>query len=456
MAIIISLGGLVLTMGTSMMAPALPKIGADLHLGSSATQLALSIYVLAQGIGPLLIAPFSEMYGRKPVWIICSLWYILWNTLCPVNKTKGLMIAGRFMSGMGASVGIAVSFYSVMASVSNPGRQLNGPTMADIYKAEHRGFSFAISTFAPYLGAAIGPIIGGYVSQEVGWPWLFWVVSIFDAVLVILGAAFFHESYAPVLLARKSKRLRASTGIDYRTKFERTHPTVSKKLKASLSRPMKLLATRPIIHVIGLLLAYNFGVYCLALSTFATLWTGKYHESTSTSGLNYIAIALGSTIASQAGASVTDRIWAHLKAKAGGTVSPEYRAPLMLPGAVLMGTGLFWYGWSAERHAVWIMPDIGICLFSCGMMLQAQALLAYLIDEFSEQAASANAASRILSNIMGFTFPIFAPQLYANLGYGWGNSLLAFMSLGMGLPAPLILWKHGSRLRAMGQVDSSI
>ena len=104
-----SLGGLVLTMGTSMMAPALPVIADDLHIGSSATQLTLSIYVLAQGIGPLVIAPFSEMYGRKPVWIVCSLWYILWNTICPVNKTNGLMIVGRFMSGFGASVTTTVS-----------------------------------------------------------------------------------------------------------------------------------------------------------------------------------------------------------------------------------------------------------------------------------------------------------------------------------------------------------
>ena len=104
-----SLGGLVLTMGTSMMAPALPVIADDLHTGSSATQLTLSIYVLAQGVGPLIIAPFSEMYDRKLAWIVFSLWYILWNSICPINKKNGLMIAGRFLSGIGASVGTAVS-----------------------------------------------------------------------------------------------------------------------------------------------------------------------------------------------------------------------------------------------------------------------------------------------------------------------------------------------------------
>lgn len=82
--------------------------------------------------------------------------------------------------------------------------------------------------------------------------------------------------------------------------------------------------------------------------------------------------------------------------------------------------------------------------------------MAYLIDEFSEQAASANAASRLLSNMMGFAFPILAPQLYKNLGYGWGNSVLAFVSLGIGLPAPLILWKYGAKLRAINRTSPSI
>jgi hypothetical protein len=99
---------------------------------------------------------------------------------------------------------------------------------------------------------------------------------------------------------------------------------------------MKFHVTRHIIHVIGLLFAYNFGVYCITLSTFATVFVDKYHEPTSTSGLNYIAIALGSTITLQTGGHIKDRIYAHLKAKAGGSVSPEYRAPLRIPGGILV------------------------------------------------------------------------------------------------------------------------
>lgn len=87
-------------------------------------------------------------------------------------------------------------------------------------------------------------------------------------------------------------------------------------------------------------------------------------------------------------------------------------------------------------------------------MMGSNAMYAYLIDEFAEHAASANAAARFWTNVLGFGFPIWAPVLYEKLGYGWGNTLLAFVALGLGVPAPLILWRYGERLRAVGKEDT--
>lgn len=108
MAIIVSLGQLVTIMTTSIVAPSLSTIAQDLHMGSSEMQVTFSIFVLGLAFAPFLIAALSEMYGRKKIWIICNLWYILWNSLCPVGHSSGMMIVGRFMAGSGASVGITV------------------------------------------------------------------------------------------------------------------------------------------------------------------------------------------------------------------------------------------------------------------------------------------------------------------------------------------------------------
>lgn len=97
-----------------------------------------------------------------------------------------------------------------------------------------------------------------------------------------------------------------------------------------------------------------------------------------------------------------------------------------------------------------MVVDTGAVIYICGSFLISQGMLAYLLDEV-EYAASANAAARMLSNICGFAFPIFAPQMYDKLGYGWGNSLLAFIFIALGVPTPLLLWIWGSKLRALGK-----
>lgn len=109
MALLVSLGGLVTLMSGAMLAPAINEICGDLGLTRNEAQLSLSIYIFAFAFGPLVWAPCSEMYGRKPVWIVGSLLYVLWNTVCGFARSNGLMIAARFLSGFSASADFAVS-----------------------------------------------------------------------------------------------------------------------------------------------------------------------------------------------------------------------------------------------------------------------------------------------------------------------------------------------------------
>ena len=328
--------------------------------------------------------------------------------------------------------------------------------MSDCWKPEQRGKSFAISTFIPLLGPAIGPIIGGLITQAIGWRWLFWTLSIFDTLLMLSALFVFPETSAQAILKRKARALRALHSAanprrNYHTEYEILDQPLGARLRISLTRPVRLLTSQPIIQLMSFYLAYNFGVLYIVLSTFATLWTDRYHQSISDSGLHYISLAIGYTIAAQLGAPLTDRIWKRLQARAGGATAPEYRVPLMIPGAILIPAGLFWYGWSAQSVLHWIIPDLGIMVFGCGVILGTQAMQAYVMDSFPKYVASASAASQLLRSIAGFAFPIFAPRLYSTLGYGWGNSLLACLFLAIGAPAPLLLWKFGARLRAMGK-----
>jgi hypothetical protein len=97
------------------------------------------------------------------------------------------------------------------------------------------------------------------------------------------------------------------------------------------------------------------------------------------------------------------------------------------------------------------VPDIAIGIFGCGIILNTQAMQAYVVEAFRKYVASASAASQFLRSIAGFAFPIFAPAMYRTLGYGWGNSILALTFVVIGWPAPFLLWRYGAKLRAMGK-----
>ncbi|KAF5855763.1 hypothetical protein ETB97_008463 [Aspergillus alliaceus] len=101
------------------------------------------------------------------------------------------------------------------------------------------------------------------------------------------------------------------------------------------------------------------------------------------------------------------------------------------------------------RH--WIAVDIGAASFNLGMIMTTQSFQQYVMEAFQGHVASAGAASRFLRNIFAFCFPLFAPAMYRHLGLGWGNCMLAFIFLVIGVAAPFILWIFGAGLRAKGK-----
>ncbi|KAF3043584.1 linoleoyl-CoA desaturase activity protein [Didymella keratinophila] len=430
---IFSFGQLIPIMSASMTAAALGDIAHDLKIGASTAQITLSSYFLGMAFAPFLIAAMSEMCGRKRVWVACNTWYILWNALCPAGNSAPLMIVGRFMTGAGASVGVT----------------LNGPVMADMYGKSQRGRSMAIVTLLPYVGPALGPIVGGLITQFIHWSWIFWIMSLVDTAIVLLGLAFIQESYTPVLLRRKASK--------ENSRMQSAHSTKSlyARLGPHLMRPFRILLLRPVIWPISLLAAISFAVYSLMLSTYATLWIDRYGQSELISSLHYISIALGSTIAGQIGAHIMDWLYKYLSTRAGRSGTPEFRLPYTLPGMLLMPTGLLLYGWSAEKILSWAVVDIGAIIFTLGSFVAAQGNMAYQLDEFGDYGASAGAASRMLSYTLAFMLPIFAPRLYNTLGYGWGNSTLALATLVLGVPTVAALWVWGEGLRAVGRAHQN-
>ncbi|KAK0944155.1 hypothetical protein LTR29_004287 [Friedmanniomyces endolithicus] len=460
---------------SSMVAPALPRMDADLGITEQVTsQMLLSIFILAYAIGPLVLGPLSEVYGRVIVLQLANLFFLVFNLACGFATTAPQMLVFRFLAGLGGSAPLAIG----------------GGILADCFRAEERGKAIGVYSLAPLIGPAVGPIAGGFISENTTWRWVFYAVTIADAVIQIAGLFLLQETWAPKLLENKVKKLRKETGNNALYAEGSRKETVSQKLKISLMRPFVLLFTQPTVIVFAIYMAYLYGLVYLVISSFPgmyylhsdsskyerrrnrstcdflyagardycrhsllALYTSPvyYNESTEIGGLHYVALAIGYFVGAQSTGRFNDWLYARLKSQNNGVGLPEFRVPVMMVCAVLLPTGFFWYGWSAEARLHWIMPDIGAGIIAAATICGYYAIQTYIIDSYTKYAASAVAAISCLRSLAGFGFPLFAPAMYNALGYGWGNSLLAFVAIAIGVPAPIMFWKYGAALRAKSQ-----
>ncbi|KAH7381621.1 major facilitator superfamily domain-containing protein [Pyrenochaeta sp. MPI-SDFR-AT-0127] len=430
---IVSSFTLVSPISSSMIAPALTSISAEFNITSEVeASLTLSIFVLAYAIGPLFLGPLSEIYGRVIVLQLSNLFYLAWNLGCGFAQSSGQLMVFRFLSGLGGSAPLAIG----------------GGVLSDCFFPEQRGRAISIYSLAPLLGPAIGPIAGGFISENTTWRWCFYSTTIFTAIVQCFGVFFLQETYTPKLLEWKRDKLRKETGnMELHTEFDSPDRTLMTTIKIAMKRPFKLLGTQPIVQVLACYMAYLYGLMYLMLSTFPMLWEKTYGMSIGIGSLNFISMGLGFFLGTQITAPLNDALYRRLKKRNNGVGKPEFRVPLMIPASLLVPVGLFWYGWSAQHHLHWIMPNIGACLFCAGTIVGFQCIQTYLVDSYTRYAASAIAAATVLRSLAGFGFPLFAPAMYGALDFGWGNSLLGFVALGLGIPAPFMLWKYGEKLR---------
>lgn len=108
------------------------------------------------------------------------------------------------------------------------------------------------------LGPAIGPIAGGFIAENTTWRWVFYATSITAGFIQIVAFFFLPETYTPVILGWKAKKLRKETGNqDYRTESERKRQSPGKILSTALIRPFRLLTTQPIVQILALYMAFG-------------------------------------------------------------------------------------------------------------------------------------------------------------------------------------------------------
>lgn len=208
---------------------------------------------------------------------------------------------------------------------------------------------------------------GGYISQYATWRWCFFIIVFANITVQIIAFFFLRETYAPRLLQNKARELRARTGNPLlRTEYEVSDGSrsfLSLLLKA-LRRPWVMLGTQPIIQVLAVYQAFNFGTLYLLISGFPALWEGRYGMPRGDASLNYLSLAIGSLVGVNICGPATDAIYAALKRRRGIPEDepgiPEFRMPLVVPVSIITPCAMFLYGWAAQEKMHFMVPNVSV------------------------------------------------------------------------------------------------
>ena len=222
----------------------------------------VSVWELGEGVGPFLIAPLSELYGRLPVYHISNILFLLCSVAGALSSSASMLIAFRFLNGF------------TVSSITL------GPAMVgDMFEQTERGTAMALLYAGPLLGPVAGPIIGGFVADSLGWRWTFWIIAIAVGVVQIPSFLFMRETSTHTVFGSRKRSAPGDDAFSLRS-----------ALMQSALRPARFLLLSRTVLVLSIHVSIVYGYLYVLLTTLNSVLDSNYGFGASKSGLSYIGI----------------------------------------------------------------------------------------------------------------------------------------------------------------------
>lgn len=389
--------------------------------------LGITLFTVTFGAAPLLLAPLSEVYGRSYIYFVSAVVFFLCFLPQALAKSIVLVLVFRFISGIAGSTAVS----------------LVGGTLADVWRDEDRGTPMALFSFAAFGSTGLGPVAFGYLAEYRGFRYVSWALFAMSGAFAVFMPFVLDETRASVLLSRKAAKLRKTTGDDrYQSKDEFERASLAEMFKTSLSRPVRMLLTEPVLLAITLWISFSWAVLYLFLVSIPYVYGRVFHFSLGESGVVYVTQFIGSCIG-MAYDQYCGRFYRRNVAKRG----PEARLYTAFGGGVCVPVGAFIFCFTAYAHVHWIGSCIGVVILYIGMYCTYLTAFSYLADAYALYASSALSAMSFIRNLVGAVFPLFTQQMYDSLGIQGATGLVS--GLGTVLACtPFLIFIYGARLRA--------
>ncbi|KAF2814504.1 MFS general substrate transporter [Mytilinidion resinicola] len=402
------------------------------------------LFVVGLGISPMLLAPLSEFYGRKPVYVGSLFFFVVFIIPSAVAQNLATIIVTRFLDGFAGAAFLSVA----------------GGTVSDLFPKAKLAFPMMIYTLGPFLGPQLGPLVADFINYNTSWRWTFWVALIWAFAQWAAIIIFVPETYMPVLLRREARKIRKESGDDrWYAPIEKMDRSIAQTILRSCYRPFLLLTLEPMCLCLCLYCSVLLGVLYLFFGAFGLVFRENHGFKLWQVGLTFLGITVGMILGSASNPFWNKNYMRLLKkheeehGEKGGS-EPEYRLPPAIGGSPLVVIGLLWFGWTTYSSVHWIVPIVGSAFFGAGVIMIFSGVFTFLVDAYPLYGASALAANSFARSMFAAAFPLFGPAMYNNLGFQWATFLLAMLTLVMA-PFPYIFYRYGKEIRKRSKYAGS-
>jgi EmrB/QacA subfamily drug resistance transporter len=369
----------------------------DLHVGVSSLQWTVNAYGIAFAAGIITAAALGDRFGRRLVFNSGLVLFTLASAACALAPNVTELIAARTVQGLGAAAVLPLSL-TILTTAFPP---------------EKRGMIVGVYGGLAGLAVALGPIVGGVITEAIDWHWIFWINVPIGLAAVLLGVRLLPESRgAPERLDLAGASLVTAGVVALVWALTRANQVgwSSAEIVSSLAAGCLLLAafvwwerraTEPMVPL-RLFASREFAIgnlttYLMSGATFAAAFfiTEEFQLARGYSplgtGVRLLPFFATPMIVSPLAGALSDRIG---------------RRPIMVTGLSLQALGFIWVAAHGSLATSWVELDVALLIAGIGISMALPTVPTAVLSAVAPQEMGKASGINYMAQRFGTVFAI--------------------------------------------------
>lgn len=419
--------------------PSLTTLVTDFGVSRTKINLTVSVYMIFMAISPMIMGGIADVAGRRPTMLVCFAVYMVSCIMIALCHTYTELMGFRILQSIGASPLIAIA----------------SAVVADIVTSAERGSYAALVAVPVIFAPTLGPVIGGLLTQYLGWRSIFWFLLIAGGLGFVLIGLFFPETCRNIVgdaSAKSPRRYRSAIQAlkDKRPDYSQSAADEKARLRGkgglktmlwtSLTSAVRILFTKErflLLFYVGLV----FSGFQAIATELPTQFKAIYGFDSVMIGVMYLPLAGGAMISTAVFGKQMNKNFRKYAKRAGINIEAgqevdmnminveRARLEITLPSLLISTAGLVCWGWVLEAKTTIAAPCVLLFFMGVGLNGVMATTNALLMDISQSHAGAVMAASNLTRCALGAVASAVIEMMIDKLGRGWSYVIFGLVFL---------------------------